>query len=99
MKVFALWHGGSSYSQGSLEKYLETFDSLKAVKEELRDRYDGKAYQTWASGQTPNWCYTPTVSDNSSFWVWIEDPRDMDDPYPDRIVSFGPKMGVRIERA
>ena len=105
MKVFALWHGGSSYGVGGLES-LEKFDSLAAAKEEFYERYHySRGYFQYAeeteyitSGSTS----TPTVSESASMWIFLGDIEDIGrdgDLYPDRVISFGPQMGVRIERA
>ena len=104
MKVYGLWHGGSSYSVGGLE-YLEKFDSLAAAKEEFYERYHySRGYFQFAeeteyitSGSTG----TPTVSESASMWIFLGDIEDIGrdgDLYPDRVISFGPQMGVRIER-
>ena len=111
MKVFALWHGGSSYSVGGLES-LEKFDSLAAAKEEFYERYHySRGYFQYAeeteyitSGSTG----TPTVSESASMEIFLVDiwvnlfelywARANGDLYPDRVISFGPQMGVRIER-
>ena len=107
MKVFALWHGGSSYSVGGLE-YLEKFDSLAAAKEEFYERYHySRGYFQYAeeteyitSGSTG----TPTVSESASMEIFLGDLEEIHggrangDLYPDRVISFGPQMGVRIER-
>ena len=104
MKVFALCHGGSSYSVGGLES-LEKFDSLADAKEEFYRRYE------WGSGDfqyvdeteyiTSGPIGTPCVSESASMWVFLGDIEDIGrngDLYPDRVISFGPKLGVRIER-
>jgi len=104
MKVFALWHGGSSYGGGGLE-YLEKFDSIADAKQEFYERYAfSRGYFQYAeeteyitSGSTG----TPCVSESASMWVFLGDIEDIGrngDLYPDRVISFGPQMGVRIER-
>ena len=105
MKVFALWHGGSSYSVGGLE-YLEKFDSLAAAKEEFYERYHySRGYFQYAEETeyiTSESTSTPTVSESASMWIFLGDIEDIGrdgDLYPDRVISFGPQMGVRIERA
>ena len=104
MKVYGLWHGGSSYGVGGLE-YLEKFDSLADAKEEFYERYHySRGYFQYAeeteyitSGSTG----TPAVSESASMWIFVGDIEDIGrdgDLYPDRVISFGPQMGVRIER-
>ena len=115
MKVFALWHGGSSYSVGGLES-LEKFDSLADAKEEFYRRYewgsgdfqyvDETEYITSGPIGTP--CVERTETDpetgdrwGTEMWVFLGDIEDIGrdgDLYTDRIIFFGPQMGVRIER-
>jgi len=107
MKVFALWHGGSSYGGGGLE-YLEKFDSIADAKQEFYERYAfSSGYFQYAeeteyitSGSTG----TPCVSESASMEIFLGDLEEIHggrangDLYPDRVISFGPQMGVRIER-
>ena len=103
MKVYGLWYGGANYT-GSSYKYLEVFDSIEYLKEEFYDRYHcSKGYFQYAaesddtgpSGGTG----TPCVTKEQEIWVWFEKPEDNGDLYPDKILSFGPKMGIRLETA
>ena len=115
MKVYGLWHGGSSYGVGGLES-LEKFDSLAAAKEEFYERYHySRGYFQYAeeteyitSGSTGTPCVERTETDpetgdrwGAEMWVFLGDIEDIGrdgDLYPDRIIFFGPQMGVRIER-
>jgi len=84
--VYGMWHGGPNYAVPSVED-TEQFDSIEAVKRALTDRRENR------DGRTP------VVTDESEFHVWFEDPRGSLDPYPDRLVRFGPRGAVRVERA
>ena len=105
MKVFALWHGGSSYGVGGLE-YLEKFDSLADAKEEFYERYHySRGYFQYAEESDdagPSGSIgTPCVSESASMEIFLGDIEDIGrdgDLYPDRVISFGPQMGVRTER-
>lgn len=101
MTIYALWHGGSSYAHGDVETDVETFPSIRAAVDALQDRSKlGHGWQMpfyYADGRTAR-VYTPNA-DDSSMWLWFADPRGNADPYPDRVLSFGPRGGVRVERA
>lgn len=91
MECWMLWHGGASYAHGEIPRDLEHFDSLR----ELRDAF---ARRLWDS-------YYPCVSDEPaedggpSGYVYLRDPSDECDPYPDRIIEFGPRGGVVVTPA
>ena len=107
MKVFALWHGGSSYGGGGLE-YLEKFDSIADAKQEFYERYEwGCGYFQYVEETeyiTSGPIGTPCVSESASMEIFLGDLEEIHggrangDLYPDRVISFGPQMGVRIER-
>ena len=84
MKVWGMWHGGSSYAVGSVDEDTEEFSSLQAAKDALYDRE--KRFDP----------YYPCVED-SEMQVFFSDPRGNSDPYPDRILTIGPRGGVRAE--
>jgi hypothetical protein len=95
MRVWMLWHGGASYAVGDVETDLEEFGSLRAAA----DAFAGRA--------SPAETYYPCVSEEEpgdggpEAWVYLTDPRPpagglVGDAYPDRIVAFGPRGGVRI---
>lgn len=90
-----MWHGGPNYSQPYAAD-AEEFGSLRAAVDAHLSRYrnrDGR---------------TPCVSEESEMWLYAV-PRGWNygdmvaaiehDGYPDRIVKFGPRGGIRIERA
>lgn len=85
--VFALWHGGANYAVGTIDTDVEEFGSIERVKETLQVRLDN------FTGHYPG------VDLDSAFHVWFADPRDEMDPYPDRIVRFGPRGGIHVDHA
>lgn len=91
MMVYMLWHGGSSYAVGTVDDDLEMYDTLQEALAEFERR-------AWASEA----CYPcvdaiPPEDGGPTAWLWFDDPRGMSDPYPDQIVSFGPRGGIRKE--
>jgi hypothetical protein len=88
MKVYGLWCGGSSYSAPEVERDTEEFDSIQEAKGTFQRRYDNDDYPA-----------TPCVSDESEMHLFFSDPREMDDPYPDRVLRFGPRGGVIMDAA
>ncbi|HTF53579.1 MAG TPA: hypothetical protein VK735_39555 [Pseudonocardia sp.] len=99
MTLFALWNGGSSYGPSYLDDHLETFPSMAAAREAFADRANIGYWQpqtfTYANGRTDT-TLTPSVDDRASMSLYLSDPRETSDPYPDRLVEFGPRGGVRV---
>jgi hypothetical protein len=93
MEVWMLWHGGSSYAVGYVADDTEHFDTLK---EALRS-FDARA----DSSNTYYPCVErePADEGGQSAWIFFYDPRGERDPYPDRILEYGPRGGLRLERA
>ena len=87
MKVYGIWYGGSSYVVPSIynEDDIEEFDSLEDAKGTLYSRHNG------CGG------YTPCVTDESEIHLWRENPYETGQEYPDKIISFGPRGGIRVE--
>lgn len=87
MKCLALWYGGSDYSapDGHDPRDCEQFDSLKAVKRAFESRADHDPYRPCVDEET------------TEFHVYFG--REYHENGPDRIVRFGPRGGVRVERA
>jgi hypothetical protein len=101
VRVFALWHGGSSYSPGELANHLESFASLRAAFDALRERAESNGIFRCAFAyvdREPESFYCPVV-DGSEMLVYRTDPRECADPYPDEVLSIGPRGGIRRERA
>lgn len=102
MRVFALWHGGASYSVSSIhDNDLEQFESIAAAEYAFRDRFDSNGRRTvdfHYVQREPDSTYVPAVDESSTMDIYKYDPRESDgDAYPDFQLSFGPRGGVRRE--
>lgn len=99
MIVFATWNGGSSYSPSSIPEDVERFDSIGDAKYEFWARYNLSVSRPfeYVNRDSEN-VEVPAVSEDSEMWLYFGDPSEERDPYPDRIVKFGPRGGVRVER-
>jgi hypothetical protein len=102
MKVFGLWHGGASYVTGDPSKYVELFESIDHARQALRDRREEGHWRhclfQYADGRVErNLC--PSVDQTSEIRIYMRDPR-LEDTYsePDRIIRFGPRGGVILNR-
>lgn len=99
--LYALWHGGSSYSPSDMDS-LETFPSLDAARDAFRERYmSGDRWPqdfTYADGRKASTC-TPAVDTSASMLLYGYDPRETLDPYPDRLMAMGPRGGVFVVNA
>ena len=84
MKVWGMFHGGGNYAHPYVREDTEHFDSLAKAKEEFlyRCRYDLRY---------------PCTGNDATMTIWYRDPREERDPYPDRLLSFGPREGLRDE--
>lgn len=100
--IFALWHGGANYAGSRIPRDVEIFSSLKAAGDALQSRAFRGFYWsqdfTFADGRKES-NLTPCADAGAEMHVFLADPRDSDDPYPDRIITLGPRGGVRVERA
>ncbi|SRR6266581_3216933 len=100
--IYALWHGGSSYSVGELERDLETFPSIRVAGWALRTRANNGGWMpqgfTYADGRTVR-ALTPCADEGCEVTVYLSDPRGSHDPYPDYILTIGPRGGIKRERA
>jgi hypothetical protein len=84
VKVWAQWCGGPGYSAPQRED-LESFVSLRDARETLEYRADFDPYY-------------PCVED-SRMLIYLAEPNPHDpDWIPDRIITLGPRGGVREER-
>jgi hypothetical protein len=97
MKVWMLWHGGASYAAGDIMEDIEEFDSLRAAARNFDNRADSwNTYYPCVERE-------PQEEGGQSAWIFFHDPRDESngpgDPYPDRILEYGPRGGVRITPA
>jgi hypothetical protein len=87
MKAYMIWQGGANYAVSGIED-TEAFDSIAAAVEAFTHR---------ASGTDS---YYPVVRGHGSEGhLFFSDPRDLTsgDVYPDRIISEGPRGGIRME--
>lgn len=89
MTVYMFWYGGPGYGVGTLEDDLEQFDSLAELRHTFARRWRDPYYPC-VSNDTPEY-------GGPEGYVYLYDPRGMADPYPDRLISFGPRGGVRVE--
>jgi hypothetical protein len=82
--VWATWWGGQSYAVPYIEE-AELFDSVQATRAEMWRRYFNR------DGSTP-------CVDGDEMHVYYADPRESSDPYPDLVLSRGPRGGIKMER-
>jgi hypothetical protein len=105
--IYALWHGGASYSPGSVYDFgpdepsdVETFDSIADAGRALTSRAERGYWERqtfrYADGRTEH-TLTPAADAGPSMTLWHHDPRGDSDPYPDRILTIGPRGGIRQE--
>ena len=94
MRVTMFWHGGSSYAAFDVHERrdAEVFESIQDAARSFASR--------------PGQRYYPCVSDASldddgpSAWLYFGSTHPvLGQDYHDRIVSFGPRGGVRVDRA
>ena len=83
MKVWGSWFGGSSYAVPYLGEE-EEFSSMAEAVREFRWRRFGGSYRF------------PCVDNTSTMWLFFRKPDGRD--CPDRVLSIGPRGGVRVER-
>lgn len=97
MECWMLWHGGASYAHGSVEEDIEHFDSIKAALEDFDSRADSsRTYYPCVERDTPD-------NGGQSAWLFFSNPNDEGngpgDPYPDRIIEYGPRGGLHVNYA
>lgn len=89
MKVYGIFHGGSSYSTYWTNQDVEEFATIQAAKNALESRHSFDPFY-------------PCVDESASFWLFFEDPRNTDLPkdslidpgYPDRVLEVGKRGGI-----
>jgi len=93
MVVYGVFHGGANYSAGSVHNPSDVrrFDSITAAVDTVWVRFTGRDHSF------------PNVDESATMHLWLSDPRaDANDgqaaEYPDRVISIGPRGGVRVER-
>jgi len=94
MKVYMLWNGGSSYA--GFDNYnradIEQFDSMQDAIRSFRARADYDPYYPCVSEEIPE-------DGGPEAWLCFNDPYQIPDLYPDRLLSFGPRGGVVMSPA
>ena len=103
MTIYALWHGGYSYTPGSIDEGdLEVFPSVQRAGQALRDRYDSNGCRTvpfvYADGRTERTLLPAVDAESTSMDVYLYDPRETAGPWPNVRLTLGPRLGVRRER-
>lgn len=101
MIVYGLWFGGGgSWAHPELPRDLEMFDSIAEAREQFLARKEIGAHFPmpfkFVTRPPADGC-TPTVGDDSQMQLFFRDPTDERDPYPDRLMTFGPRGGVVVE--
>lgn len=100
--IYAMWWGGCSYSYGELDRDLEVFTSVQRAGEALQERYaSGGGYtvpMVYADGRSERTLTPAVTAHDTSMTVYLYDPRQVVDPYPDIRLTLGPRLGVRRER-
>ena len=84
MTVYMLWHGGSSYAppmDDDAEAFASIADAVDSFESRTRD-----PYYPCVKRDTPE-------NGGPTGMLYIGEVGD----YPDRIVTFGPRGGVRVE--
>jgi hypothetical protein len=93
MKIFMLWHGGSSYS--CFDQFnradCEEYPTIQAARDEFQARVHNSYYPCVSA--------IPVDAGGPSAWLCFSDPYQDGQLYPDRVLSFGPRGGLREEPA
>ena len=111
MRVFAIVTGGSYWAPSNGAESIEVHESMRAAVESFRERdmANGRWPVTvsFADGHESSDFY-PTWDASLVLYAaeWNDDVSDMASAaeeaiglgYPDAIVSFGPRGGIRLER-
>jgi hypothetical protein len=92
MKVFMMWNGGYDYSAPSLDD-VEEFDTIKDAIRSFDSRADSwNTYYPLVNREESN-------NGGQSAWLFFTDPRDPSsgntDTYPDQILEYGPRGGLK----
>lgn len=93
MRVWMLWNGGANYASFDQfdRRQCEEFPSIKAAVEDFDDRPDDPYYP----------CVERVTPDEGGpeAWLCFSDPYQVGDLYPDRVIKYGPRGGLIVERA
>ena len=93
MIVWTQWYGGSSYAcpLHSEPTHWERFKSMKQAKRVFASRSDFDPHFPCVGNDAEMQLYFFGPSEDIEPWK-------MRDPYPDRILTIGPRGGVRITK-
>lgn len=93
MQVWMLWYGGVNYGHPQIPEDIEEFNSLRDAKNSFDARAD--------SWNTYYPCVERTTADEGgqSAYIYFYDPSKVMDPYPDRIIEYDPRGGLKVNRA
>jgi len=97
VKCYGIWYGGYSYTQPSVE-HMEEFDSYADAERCLRSRlfHGNFALQTFRFVNGTNASvYCPAVDISETKMFIYDDPEG---GLPERIISFGPRGGMKVEK-
>ena len=83
MKCVALWYGGSNYSAPDPSQDLERFDSIAAAARTFEARLDDRHF--------------PCVDEDAAE-MHVYFGRTYHDNGPDRIITAGPRGGIKVNR-
>lgn len=94
MKCYGAWYGGTSYASPQLPGDLEEFPTIDHAITVWYDRY--KNYPSHYRGPFA----TPCVDESTEMLLWFTEPEgDLGSAAaPDRVIRFGPRRGIRVER-
>lgn len=107
MRYVGIWYGGTGYGHSEATD-AEAFESIAEAVEELRARYAGHGDFAYLYRERETWVGTPGVDRDSSFYLYrVDAGTDLGelreylerDAYPDIVVEFGPRGGVRYSPA
>jgi hypothetical protein len=87
VKCFLLIHlDPNNYGESDINRDTEEHDSIKAARDSFWRTCDGERLGD---------------EHNHEGYLFLYDPREegVTDPYPDRILKYGPRGGVRMEPA
>lgn len=93
MTVYALWNGGPSYASAYMEEDVEKFESLADAVAAAQSRKDSGHWIPQDFNfvsREPQSSLTPGVSETSSMDIFMVDPRESYDPYPDYRIEVSP---------
>jgi hypothetical protein len=101
MKVWAIWFGGGNYAAPMIPDDVESFPSLTAARYALEQRYGSDGWEPVPFNyvnrpEVRN--HVPVVDITSELWIYLYDPTNEHDPYPDKRIRLTRNGGSRVER-